>query len=63
MATKPTKHEQTIISRHFFQTDYFPFEKKQVLSDSNPGPLRPRRIRCLQAQCAESAQKLKFIIN
>ena len=28
MATKLTKHQQTIISRHFFETDYFQFEKK-----------------------------------
>ena len=39
MTTQPTKHKQTIISPHFFETDFFPFKKKQAMSDSNPGHL------------------------
>ena len=40
MTTKPTKHKHTNNERTiFFEMEYFPFEKKkQVLSDSNPGP-------------------------
>ena len=40
MATKPKKHKLTIISRHFFlKWTISRLKTKQVLSDSNRGPL------------------------
>ena len=40
MATKTTKHKQTITSQQFFSIRTISrSKKKQVLSDSKPGPL------------------------
>ena len=65
MATNPTTHKQTIKSRRlFFETDYFPFEKK-----TGPGQIqtqdlsiRLRRVRYLQVKWTGNA-KFEFIIK
>ena len=40
VSIKQTQHKHTNKKPKFFsETDYYPFKKKQVLSDSIPGPL------------------------
>ena len=61
VATKQTKHKQTIISRQFF--GYFTFEKNISYQVRTRGLCRPRRIRFLQTKRTEDANKFELIMN
>ena len=57
--TKPTNNEPTT----FFETDYFPFEKKPGPVSFEPRTIAVRRIRYLQAKCAADTKKFGCSMN
>ena len=62
MATKSTKHKQTIITRQYFLNELSPV-KKQVLSDSNTGPLPSQAHSIPPDKMCRRGKKIKFIMK
>ena len=59
MTTKSTKRKQITLNRHFFETDYFPIEKKNRSGQFRTKDLwHPRRIGYLPKKCAGDAKLL-----